>query len=63
MDHRRILKILKYTYPVIVVVVGLVLSERLGGAGMDGRLRAVLSVAAVILLIVVGRRIYQKPRG
>ncbi len=52
-------KILKYIYPLIVIIIGVALSY-MSTLSMNVIYRAIFQVGVVILLIIIGRMIYKK---
>lgn len=53
-------KILKYIYPVIVIVIGLLLSYVSIESRMGWGYKSVMYITTITLLIIVGRIIYKK---
>ena len=60
LDSSEILKILKIVYPIVVVVVGFALSYVFYVLKLRGVLKFFVYSLIILLMIIVGRKIYHK---
>ena len=60
LDSSEMLKILKIIYPIVVVVVGLALSYVFYVLKLRGVLKFFVYSLIILLMIIVGRKIYHK---
>ena len=60
LDSSEMFKILKIVYPIIVVVVGLALSYVFYVLKLRGVLKFFVYSLIILLMIIVGRKIYHK---
>ena len=54
-------KILKYSYPIVVILIGFVLSYISVSSWMNMAYTAAVQICVILLLIAVGYIIYKKP--